>query len=152
LTLIRSEIEVRLLRVIRRCQKAVGYRASLPKQVHQRAQERKTVEKSDGFRYTRRIRQAGSERLVAGVIENVITVNRMYHVLPFDGIDGNALAYNRENALGSRRHRWRRHTDGVIGSGASSGNNQSERQAAKDAATFTQVTSARSRPSWAMPK
>ncbi|HLC40260.1 MAG TPA: phage major capsid protein [Methylomirabilota bacterium] len=38
--------------------------------------------------------------LVAGIIENIITVNRMFEVLPFDGIDGNALAYNRENALG----------------------------------------------------
>jgi len=38
--------------------------------------------------------------LVAGVIENVITVNKMFHVLPFDAIDGNALAYNRENILG----------------------------------------------------
>lgn len=38
--------------------------------------------------------------LIAGVIENVITVNQFFHVLPFDGIDGNALAYNRENALG----------------------------------------------------
>lgn len=38
--------------------------------------------------------------LIAGVIENVITVNHFFHVLPFDGIDGNALAYNRENALG----------------------------------------------------
>jgi hypothetical protein len=38
--------------------------------------------------------------LVQGVIENVITVDRFYEVLPFDGIDGNALAYNRENALG----------------------------------------------------
>lgn len=38
--------------------------------------------------------------LVAGVIENVITVNRMYEMIPFDGIAGNALAYNRENALG----------------------------------------------------
>lgn len=38
--------------------------------------------------------------LVAGVIENVITVNRMYEMIPFDGISGNALAYNRENALG----------------------------------------------------
>lgn len=34
--------------------------------------------------------------LVAGVIENVITVNKMYQVLPFDAIDGNALKYNRE--------------------------------------------------------
>lgn len=38
--------------------------------------------------------------LVAGVIESIITVNRMFEVLPFDGIDGNALAYNRENVLG----------------------------------------------------
>lgn len=38
--------------------------------------------------------------LVAGVIENVITVNHFFSVLPFDGIDGNALAYNRENVLG----------------------------------------------------
>lgn len=38
--------------------------------------------------------------LVAGVIENVVTVNHFFQVLPFDGIDGNALAYNRENVLG----------------------------------------------------
>lgn len=38
--------------------------------------------------------------LVAGVIENIITVNQMYEVLPFDGIEGNSLAYNRENVLG----------------------------------------------------
>lgn len=38
--------------------------------------------------------------LIAGVIENVVTVNNFFQVLPFDGIDGNALAYNRENALG----------------------------------------------------
>lgn len=38
--------------------------------------------------------------LVAGVIENIITVNQMYELLPFDGIDGNSLAYNRENVLG----------------------------------------------------
>lgn len=62
--------------------------------------------------------------LVAGVIENVITVNRMYEVLPFDGIEGNALAYNRENVLGD--------VD-VEGIGDTIG--------AKAAATFTQVTS-----------
>ena len=62
--------------------------------------------------------------LVAGIIENIITVNRMYEVLPFDGIDGNALAYNRENALGD--------VD-VYGVG--------DTIAAKAAATFTQVTS-----------
>lgn len=38
--------------------------------------------------------------LVAGVIANVITINQMFELLPFDGIDGNSLAYNRENALG----------------------------------------------------
>lgn len=79
--------------------------------------------------------------LVAGVIENIITVNRMFHVLPFDGIDGNALAYNRENTLGSVATTGVGNTDGVIGSGANSGTNQAERQAAKDPATFTQVTS-----------
>jgi hypothetical protein len=34
--------------------------------------------------------------LVAGVIEDVITVNQSFQVLPFDGITGNALKYNRE--------------------------------------------------------
>ena len=38
--------------------------------------------------------------LVAGVIENVITVNEFFQLLPFDGISGNALGYNRENVLG----------------------------------------------------
>jgi hypothetical protein len=38
--------------------------------------------------------------LVAGVIEDIITVNQMFQQLPFDGIDGNSLKYNRENALG----------------------------------------------------
>jgi hypothetical protein len=38
--------------------------------------------------------------LVAGVIENIITVNKMFKMLPFDGIDGNAIAYNREAILG----------------------------------------------------
>lgn len=62
--------------------------------------------------------------LVAGLIENVITVNRMYEVLPFEGIEGNALAYNRENALGD--------VD-VEGVGDTIGS--------KAAATFTNVTS-----------
>lgn len=64
------------------------------------------------------------DELVAGVIENVITVNQMFEVLPFDGINGNALAYNRENVLGD--------VD-VEGVGDTIG--------AKAAATFTQVTS-----------
>jgi hypothetical protein len=62
--------------------------------------------------------------LVAGLIENVITVNRMFEMLPFDGIDGNALAYNRENVLGD--------VD-VEGVGDTIGG--------VNAATFTQVTS-----------
>ena len=40
------------------------------------------------------------DMLVSGVIENVITVNQFFQVLPFQPIEGNALAYNRENALG----------------------------------------------------
>lgn len=62
--------------------------------------------------------------LVAGVIENIITVNRMFEVLPFDGIDGNALAYNRENVLGDVENLA---VGGTI--------------TAKNPATFTQVTS-----------
>jgi len=66
--------------------------------------------------------------LVAGLIENIITVNQMYEMLPFDTVNGNALAYNRENALG----------DVIVGgvgttfSGASAG---------KAAATFSAITS-----------
>ena len=64
------------------------------------------------------------DMLVAGVIENIITVNRMFEILPFDGIDGNALAYNRENALGDIQ------TAGV-----------GDTITAKAAATFNQVSS-----------
>lgn len=64
------------------------------------------------------------DELVSGVIENVVTVNEMFELLPFDGIDGNALAYNRENALGDVQ---------MAGVGSTI--------TAKGAATFTQVTS-----------
>jgi len=80
------------------------------------------------------------DELVAGVIENIITVNQMFEVLPFDGIEGNALAYNRENELGPVATVGVGDSDGSIGSGAS-GTNSTERSQAKDAATFTQVTS-----------
>lgn len=66
--------------------------------------------------------------LVAGVIENIITVNRFFEVIPFDGIDGNALAYNRENALG----------DVVV---STVGDTFTTLGAGKNPATFTQVTS-----------
>lgn len=79
--------------------------------------------------------------LVAGVIENVITVSRFYDVMPFDGIEGNALAYDRENTLAPVATAGVGDTDGWLGSNAVSGSNQAERQAAKDPATFTQVTS-----------
>lgn len=62
--------------------------------------------------------------LVAGVIANVITVNQMYELLPFDGIDGNSLAYNRENVLGDVQ---------MLGVGGTI--------TAKNAATFTKVNS-----------
>lgn len=42
-----------------------------------------------------------NDLVVQGVIENVITVNPIYQVLPFDQIEGNSLKYNRENALGN---------------------------------------------------
>lgn len=66
------------------------------------------------------------DELVAGVIENIITVNHMYEVLPFEGIDGNSLAYNRENVLGDV-------ITGTVGttfSGAAAG---------KNPATFTKL-------------
>lgn len=76
------------------------------------------------------------DMLVAGVIENIIVVNRMFQVLPFMPIDGNALAYNRENAEGGA---------GVAGVGdtVSSGATDAISGAtnAKDPATFTRITS-----------
>ncbi len=68
------------------------------------------------------------DELVAGVIENIITVNRMFDVLPFDSIEGNSLAYNRENVLGD-----------VILAGV--GDTFSGAGAGKGAATFTKVNS-----------
>ena len=38
--------------------------------------------------------------LIAGVIENIVSVNPIFEVMPFMPIEGNALAYNRELALG----------------------------------------------------
>lgn len=80
------------------------------------------------------------DELIAGVIENVITVNKMFEVLPFDGIEGNALAYNRENALG-----------GIVSAGvgddltadlgAGAQGEGGGAGYAKEPATFTKVTS-----------
>ena len=61
---------------------------------------------------------------LSGVIESIIDVNQVYQLFPMEGIDGNSLAYNRENALGDIQ---------VAGVG--------DTITAKAAATFTQVTS-----------
>jgi hypothetical protein len=39
-------------------------------------------------------------QLSRGVIESIITVDRFYNILPFQTVEGTALVYNRENALG----------------------------------------------------
>jgi hypothetical protein len=82
----------------------------------------------------------GLPELVAGVIESIVTVNRFFEVVPFDGIDGNALKYNREALLGPVATVGIGDTDGVIGPNAPAGSNQAERLLAKNAATFTEVT------------
>lgn len=65
-----------------------------------------------------------NDLVVQGVIENIITVNPIYQVFPFDQIEGNSLKYNRENVLGDVE---------FIAVG--------DNITAKAAATFTQVTS-----------
>lgn len=64
------------------------------------------------------------DQLVAGLIETIIEVNPLYELLPFTEIEGNALAYNRENALGDVQ---------FLGVGGTI--------TAKNPATFTKVTS-----------
>jgi HK97 family phage major capsid protein len=64
------------------------------------------------------------DKLVRGIIESIVTVDKFYQVLPFQTIMGNALTYNRENALGDAQ--W-----AGVGSSIT----------AKSAATYTQVTS-----------
>ncbi len=43
-------------------------------------------------------RDLTNDLLIKGIIDSVVTVNQFYQVLPFKGIQGNALAYNREEA------------------------------------------------------
>lgn len=66
-----------------------------------------------------------NDLVVQGVIENIISVNPIYQIFPFDQIEGNSLKYNRENVLGNVE---------FIAPG--------DNITAKAAATFTQVTSA----------
>lgn len=63
------------------------------------------------------------DMLIAGVIEATVSVNPIYNFLPFMEIEGNSLAYNRENVLGDVQY---------LGVGGTI--------TAKGAATFTQVT------------
>lgn len=63
------------------------------------------------------------DELVAGLIENVVTVDQFFELVPFDMFSGNALAYNRENVLGDVQ---------VAGVGTA--------VTAKAAATFSKVT------------
>ncbi|MBZ4373263.1 major capsid protein [Corallococcus sp. AS-1-6] len=62
--------------------------------------------------------------LVAGIIENIVTVDRFFGVLPFEPVEGPAAVYNRENVLGDVQ---------MLGVGGTI--------TAKAATTFTQVTS-----------
>ena len=64
------------------------------------------------------------DQLVAGVIETIVTVNPLFELMPFNSIQGNALSYNRELALGDAQFLG---VGGVI--------------TAKNAATFSQVSS-----------
>lgn len=61
--------------------------------------------------------------LISGVIESIVTVDRFFEILPFLEVEGNALAYNRELALGDVENLA---VGGTI--------------AAKAAATFTNIT------------
>lgn len=63
------------------------------------------------------------DMLIAGIIENIVTVNPIFEVMPFTDIEGNALAYNRENVLGDVQ---------FLGIG--------DTITAKNPATFTKVT------------
>ena len=42
-------------------------------------------------------RHLTNDALIQGIIDSVVTVNQFYQMLPFKGIQGNALAYNRGN-------------------------------------------------------
>jgi len=74
--------------------------------------------------------------LVSGLIESIVTVDKFFQMLPFDGIEGNAIAYNRELTIGTVAAVA---VGEDIGPDVAAGGNQAERLLGKDAATFTQV-------------
>lgn len=42
----------------------------------------------------------GNDEIVAGVIDSIVTVDKMFEMLPFHGIEGNSLRYNQEVTMG----------------------------------------------------
>jgi len=62
-----------------------------------------------------------NDELVAGVAEDIITTNPSWNVIPWMGFDGQAVIYNRENALGDSQHLA---VDGTITAKAASSNTQ----------------------------
>ena len=69
------------------------------------------------------------DELLVGIIEDIITINPMFKMMPFRGIDGSAYSYNRENELGDVISAG----VGTSFTGAGAGNNP---------ASFTKVTTA----------
>jgi len=45
-----------------------------------------------------------NDELVSGIAEDIITTNPIWQVMPWTGFDGQAIIYNRENALGDSQH------------------------------------------------
>jgi len=44
------------------------------------------------------------DELSAGIIRTVLNTDQMFELLPFNGVEGNALSYNRENARGDGQY------------------------------------------------
>lgn len=66
--------------------------------------------------------------LVSGVIEAIVTTNQIFRALPFQFIEGNAVAYNRESVLGDSQ---------IIGVGSTSSANVITAKAATKAVGVT---------------
>lgn len=64
------------------------------------------------------------DMLISGIITNIVTVNPFFEILPFEGVEGTAITYNRENNLGKAQ--W-------LGVGG-------EITTGKDATTFTKIS------------
>lgn len=72
-------------------------------------------------------RDLTNDFLIKGIIDSIVTVNQFYQMLPFKGIEGNALAYNREKAGADQMN-----LVGVVNTGHTSIN--------KDAQQFTRAS------------